>query len=91
MCSVITASDVERLKVVCRNAIRTAKPWCRQKYGPLPEKASLKFFENFLGFYVPDRFGLGLVGESLRSISKQIKDGRSYADFTTDANDGGLA
>ena len=46
MCSVITASDVERLKVVYRNAIRTAKPWYRQKYGPLPEKASLNFFEN---------------------------------------------
>jgi hypothetical protein len=88
MCKVLMPSDAERLKQVYRNAIRTARPWYRQKYGPLPEKASLNFFEDLLGFYVPDRFGLGLVGESLRLIRVQIQEGRSYADFSKAAKNG---
>jgi hypothetical protein len=88
MCKVLTPSDAERLKLLYRNAIRTGRPWYRQKYGPLPEKASLNFFEDLLGFYVPDRFGLGLVGESLRLIRVQIKEGRSYADFSKAAKNG---
>ncbi len=60
--SLLAPSDAERLKVVYRTAIRTARPWYRQKYGPLPEKASLDFFEDLLGFHVSERFGLGLVG-----------------------------
>lgn len=88
MCKVLMPSDAERLKLVYRNAIQTARPWYRQKYGPLPEKASLNFFEDLLGFYVPDRFGLGLVGESLRLIRGQIEEGRSYADFSKAAKNG---
>ena len=88
MCKVLTPRDAERLKVVYRNAIRTAKPWYKQKYGPLPEKASLNFFEDLLGFHVPERFGLGLVGNSLRLIRDQIKEGRGYADLTNAARDG---
>jgi hypothetical protein len=88
MCKVLTPSDAERLKVVYRNAIRTAKPWYKQKYGPLPEKASLDFFEDLLGFHVPERFGLGLVGNSLRLIRGQIEEGRGYAELTNAARDG---
>ena len=88
MFEVLMPSDAERLKLVYRNAIRTARPWYRKKYGPLPEKASLNFFEDLLGFYVPDRFGLGLVGESLRLIRGQIKEGRNYAEFTSAAKNG---
>ncbi len=88
MCKVLSPRDAERLKLVYRNAIRTARPWYRQKYGPLPEKASLNFFEDLLGFYVPDRFGLGLVGESLRLIRVQIEEGRSCADFSKAAKNG---
>jgi hypothetical protein len=88
MCKVLMPSDAERLKLFYRNAIRTARPWYRQKYGPLPEKASLNFFEDLLGFYVPDKFGLGLVGESLRLIRGQIEEGRSYADFSKAAKNG---
>ncbi len=88
MCKVLKPSDGERLKVVYRNAIRTARPWYRQKYGPLPEKASLDFFEDLLGFHVPERFGLGLVGNSLRLVRGQIKEGRGYADLTNAARDG---
>ena len=88
MCKVLKPSDAERLKVVYRNAIRTAKPWYKQKYGPLPEKASLDFFEDLLGFHVPERFGLGLVGNSLRLIRDQIEKGRGYAELTNAARDG---
>ncbi len=88
MCKVLTPSDAERFKLVYRNAIRTARPWYRQKYGLLPVKASLNFFEDLLGFYVPDQFGLGLVGESLRLIRGQIEEGRSYADFSKAAKNG---
>ena len=88
MSKVISATDLERLKVVYRNAIRTARPWYRNKYGPLPEKASLDFFEDFLGFQVPERFGLGLVGNALRLIREQIKEGRGYADLTDTAKNG---
>jgi hypothetical protein len=88
MCKVLMPSDAERLKLVYRNAIRTARPWYRQKYGPLPEKASLNFFEDLLGFYVADRFGLGLVGEALRLIRRQIQEGRNYANLSKAAKNG---
>jgi hypothetical protein len=88
MCKVLMPSDAERLKLVYRNAIRTARPWYRQKYGPLPEKASLNFFEDLLGFYVADRFGLGLVGEALRLIRGQIQEGRNYANLSKAAKNG---
>ena len=88
MCKVLTPSGAERLKLVYRNAIRTAKPWYKQKYGPLPEKASLDFFEDLLGFHVPERFGLGLVGKSLILIRGQIAEGLGYAKLTNAARDG---
>ena len=88
MYKVLMPSDAERLKLVYRNAIRTARPWYRQNYGPLPEKASLNFFEDLLGFYVADRFGLGLVGEALRLIRGQIKEGRNYANLSKAAKNG---
>jgi hypothetical protein len=88
MSKVLKPKDFDRLKLVYRNAIRTARPWYRQKYGPLPDKASLDFFEDLVGFYVPDRFGLGLVGKALGLIRSQIQDGRSYADLTNAARDG---
>ena len=88
MCKVLKPSDAERLKVVYRNAIRTAKPWYKKNFGPLPVKASLEFFEDLLGFHVPERFGRGLVGNSLRLIRGQIEEGRGYAELTNAARDG---
>jgi hypothetical protein len=54
----------------------------------LPEKASLDFFEDLLGFQVPERFGLGLVGKALGLIRGQIQEGRSYAELTNAAREG---
>jgi hypothetical protein len=84
MNKVLRPSDGERLKVIYRNAIRTARPWYKQKNG----KASLEFFEDLLGFHVPERFGRGLVGNSLRLIRGQIEEGRGYAELTNAARDG---
>jgi hypothetical protein len=88
MSKVLMPKDFERLKLVYRNAIRTARPWYRKKYGPLPDKASLDFFEDLLGFQVPERFGLGLVGKALGLIRGQIQEGRSYAQLTNAAREG---
>ena len=88
MSKVLIPKDFERLKFVYRNAIQTARPWYRKKYGPLPEKASLDFFEDLLGFQVPERFGLGLVGKALGLIRGQIQEGRSYAELTNAAREG---
>jgi hypothetical protein len=91
MCKVLTAIDQGRLQLVYRNAIKTAKPWYRNKFGSLTEKAKLQFFEDLLGFYVPERFGLGLVGESLRLIREQIEKGRTYSDLTKAAKTGWIS
>ena len=88
MSKVLIPKDFERLKFVYRNAIRTARPWYRKKYGLLQEKASLDFFEDLLGFQVPERFGLGLVGKALGLIRGQIQEGRSYAELTNAAREG---
>jgi hypothetical protein len=88
MNKVLRPSDGERLKVIYRNAIRTARPWYKQKNGTLLGKASLEFFEDLLGFHVPERFGRGLVGNSLRLIRGQIEEGRGYAELTNAARDG---
>jgi len=91
MCKVLDPIDEARLKLVYRNAIKTAKPWYRNKFGSLTEKAKLQFFEDLLGFYVPERFGLGLVGESLRLIREQLEQGRTYSDITKGAKSGWIS
>ena len=88
MSKVLMPKDFERLKLFYRNAIRTARPWYSEKYGPLQEKASLNFFEDLLEFQVPERFGLGLVGKALGLIRGQIQEGRSYAKLTNAARVG---
>ena len=91
MCKILNSIDEARLQLVYRNAIKTAKPWYRNKFGSLTEKAKLQFFEDLLGFYVPERFGLGLVGESLRLIREQIEKGRTYIDLTKAAKNGWIS
>ena len=91
MCKILNSIDEARLQLVYRNAIKTAKPWYRNKFGSSTEKAKLQFFEDLLGFYVPERFGLGLVGESLRFIREQIEKGRTYIDLTKAAKNGWIS
>ena len=79
MTMVLKPADIQRLLLVYRNAIRTTKPWHRMTNGDLPGPATLDYFESLTGYAVPERFGLGLVGEALRLIRSQLKEGRDYS------------
>ncbi len=88
MAKVLKLDDIQRLQVIYRNAIRTAKPWHQMKYGQLPGSATLDFFESLTGYAVPERFGLGLVGDALRLIRSQLIEGRDYSALSDKARDG---
>ena len=80
--------DADRLQIrqVFRNALNTARPWHRRTRGATPpDKASLSYFCDILYFPVPEKYGLGLVGESLKTIREQLSQGRKYADLSPGA------
>ena len=85
MAMVLKPDDIQRLLLVYRNAIRTAKPWHQMKYGKLPGPATLGYFESLTGYVVPERFGVGLVGNALRLIRSQLKEGRDYSELSDKA------
>lgn len=82
MSKVLDESQQDRLRVVYRNAICTARPWYRRTTGRSIKDASLANFSELLGFDVPARYGLGVVGQGLRLIRGQIREGRTYAELT---------
>ena len=88
MAMVLKPDDIQRLLQVYRNAIRTARSWYRLKHGRLPGSATLDYFESLTGYAVPERFGLGLVGDALRLIRSQLKEGRDYSALSDKARDG---
>lgn len=85
MAKVLKPGDVKRLLVIYRNAIRTARPWHQITIGRLPGRATLDYFESLTGYAVPEKFGLGLVGEALRLIRSQLKEGRDYSGLSDKA------
>ena len=85
MAMVLKPDDVKRLLVIYRNAIRTARPWHQITIGRLPGRATLDYFESLTGYAVPEKFGLGLVGEALRLIRSQLKEGRDYSGLSDKA------
>jgi len=85
MAMVLKPDDIHRLLLVYRNAIRTARPWHQMKYGKLPGSATLDYFESLTGYVVPERFGVGLVGNALRLIRSQLKEGRDYSGLSDKA------
>jgi hypothetical protein len=88
MAMVLKPEDIHRLLLVYRNAIRTAKPWHRMTNGDLPGPAALEYFESLTGYAVPERFGVGLVGDALRLIRSQLKEGRDYSGLSDKAREG---
>jgi len=88
MAMVLKPDDIHRLLLVYRNAIRTARPWHQIKYGKLPGPATLGFFESLTGYAVPEKFGLGLVGQALRLIRSQLEEGRDYSGLSDKAREG---
>jgi len=85
MAMVLKPDDIQRLLLVYRNAIRTARPWHQVIIGRLPGSATLDYFESLTGYVVPERFGVGLVGNALRSIRSQLKEGRNYSGLSDKA------
>ena len=85
MAMVLKPDDVKRLLVIYRNAIRTARPWHQITIDRLPGPATLDYFESLTGYAVPEKFGLGLVGEALRLIRSQLKEGRDYSGLSDKA------
>jgi hypothetical protein len=85
MANVLKPVDIERLLAIYRNAIRTARPWHHRTHGKLPGSATLDYFESLTGYAVPEKFGLGLVGEALRLIRSQLKEGRDYSGLSDKA------
>ena len=85
MAMVLKPDDIHRLLLVYRNAIRTARPWHQMKYGKLPGSATFDYFESLTEYVGPEKFGLGLVGEALRLIRNQLKEGRDYSGLSDKA------
>jgi hypothetical protein len=83
--SVLDSDEQQRLRIVYRNAIKTARPWHQKAHGKLPNGATLAYFCELLGFAVPDRYGTGIVGDALRLLRQQLSEGRHYADLTPKA------
>jgi hypothetical protein len=82
MRAVLDPSWYERLLARYRNALRTVRPWHRTTIGPLDQPATLAYFSELVGFTVPERYGLGIVGEGLILLRKQLEEGRSYPALT---------
>jgi hypothetical protein len=85
MAAVLSEADQARLQTVYRNAIRTARPWHYLTQCQGAKDASLAYFSELLGFEIPVRYGLGLVGQGLRLIRQQLGEGRGYAELTQKA------
>jgi len=82
MSSVLDSAWQRRLISRYRNAIKTVRPWHNRTVGVPCSEATLDYFSGLVGFHVPEKFGLGIVGDGLRLIREQILAGRSYADLT---------
>ena len=86
MLAVLDPEEATTLHSVYRNALDTARPWHRKTRGTVsPDGARLSYFSELLGFPVPDRFGLGIVGDGLRLIRSQIEQQREYAQLSPKA------
>ena len=85
MVMVLKPDAIKRLLQVYRNAIRTARPWYQLKHGRLPGSATLNYFESLTGYAVPEKFGLGLVGNALSLIRGQLDEGRDYSELSDKA------
>ncbi|NHA14157.1 hypothetical protein [Thioalkalivibrio sp. XN279] len=73
----------ERLKAVHRNAIKPARKYLRG-LGIAPTRGSTTLYGvcDLLRVPVIEKFGAGHVGEGLRLIRSQLKEGRTYAELT---------
>ena len=71
-----------------RNALRTVRAWHGRRHGIAIPDASLNEVAHLLGIHVPQRYGVGLVGDALRLIREQLNQGRSWPELTPAARSG---
>jgi hypothetical protein len=83
--AVLSQEEKQRLTLLYKNAIKPARSWYWHKNKVSAPDGSLSFFCDITGFSVPDRFGIGIVGNALRLIRSQLLKGRDYADLTPKA------
>jgi hypothetical protein len=83
--TVLPNNEKEQFLFLYKNAIKPMRSWYWRKYQVSAPDGSLSFFCNVTGFSVPDRFGIGIVGNGLRLIRSQLLEGRDYADLTPKA------
>ena len=76
------------LSHVHRNALDTVRPWYRNSVGQRTGPATLQFFAELVGYQIPERYGPGVTGQSLRLIREQLARGRAYAELSDKAREG---
>jgi hypothetical protein len=82
MCAVLDRNWRSRLQKVYRNAIKTARPWYWRRHQRTPPEASLEHFLEEIGQPHPQRYGPGLVEESLKLIRRELNEVGNYAKLT---------
>lgn len=85
----VTGEDLRGvLEARYRNALRTVRAWHGRRHGIAIPDASLSEVAHLLGIHVPQRYGVGLVGDALRLIREQLNQGRSWPELTPAARSG---
>lgn len=88
MQSVVDEDAQSLLSHIHRNALDTVRPWYRNYVGQMHGPATLQFFAKLVGYHVPERYGSGVTGQSLRLLREQLAGGRGYAELTDKAREG---
>jgi hypothetical protein len=88
MCRTLPPHFTKTLSRHYRNVIPTARRWHWHVSGKGADHASLAYFMGLMGYVVPDRYGQGVVGQSLRRIRSQLDRGREFRDLTPAAREG---
>lgn len=85
MAEVLTRSQVARLRDRYVNALAVIRPWYRKTHGTtVPGGASLSNLRAHFKYEIPDKFGDGVVGETVKSLQKRFESGLEYGDLTSE-------
>jgi len=83
--------DVQMRRCLSRwyyNAIPLAKRWRRTRRPRLKlDHNGLAHYLRAVGYHVPRRFGTGVAGEALRTVRRQLSQGRIYTDLSRGAKE----
>jgi hypothetical protein len=82
MQALLPPKEQDRLTLLYRNAVKTARSWHARHENRRAPTGELAYFCQLLGFPVPQAYGAGRVGQALRLIRGQLLEGRDYPDLT---------